>query len=128
MTRWTPDELSRIGTASELEIASRRSDGTLRPFVTIWVARSGDDLYVRSAHGPGNPWFRRAVAAGAGQVRAGGVQKDVLLVAPDETDLLHAGIDTALHAKYDRFGPGPVGAITGPSTWGATLRLVPDEG
>lgn len=76
--------------------------------MTIRVARSGDDLYVRSAHGPGNPWFRRAVAAGAGQARAGG--------------------DAALHATYDRFGPGPVGAITGRGTWAATLRLVPTEG
>jgi hypothetical protein len=48
---WTPTELDRIGQAEELEISSYRPDGTLRPFVTIWTARAGDDIYVRSAHG-----------------------------------------------------------------------------
>jgi hypothetical protein len=27
---WTPDELERIGSAAELEIAVKRADGTLR--------------------------------------------------------------------------------------------------
>ena len=55
MTAWTSDELSRIGQAEELQITSARPDGTMRPYVTIWVVRVGDDLYVRSAFGPTNP-------------------------------------------------------------------------
>jgi hypothetical protein len=51
MSRWTEDELTKIGDAEELEIATARRDGTLRPPVTIWVVRSGDDLYVRSVNG-----------------------------------------------------------------------------
>ena len=51
MTAWTSDELTRIGTADELEIASARPDGTLRNPRTIWVVRVGDDLYVRSMYG-----------------------------------------------------------------------------
>jgi hypothetical protein len=51
MTVWTSDELSNIGAAEELEIASLRSDGTLRKPVTIWVVRLGEDLYVRSVRG-----------------------------------------------------------------------------
>jgi hypothetical protein len=35
MTNWTSDELARMGDADELQIASRRPDGTLRPFITI---------------------------------------------------------------------------------------------
>jgi hypothetical protein len=31
MTEWTPDELGRIGGTEELELASARRDGTLRP-------------------------------------------------------------------------------------------------
>lgn len=61
MSAWGPDELDRIGRATELQIASRRSDGSLRPFVTIWTVRTGDDVYVRSAHGYENPWFQRAL-------------------------------------------------------------------
>ena len=51
MTAWTSDELTRIGTADELELASARRDGTLRKPRTIWVVRVGDDLYVRSMYG-----------------------------------------------------------------------------
>jgi hypothetical protein len=41
MSAWTSDELTRIGAADELEIASLRSDGTLRRPVTIWAVRHG---------------------------------------------------------------------------------------
>ena len=77
MTTWTNDELDRIGNAEELQLASVRPDSSLRPYVTMWVVRAGDDLYVRSAYGPDNPWYRRAQASGAGQSRAGGVERDV---------------------------------------------------
>ena len=39
---WTSDELTKIGTAEELRIASLRRDGTLRKPVIIWVVRVGD--------------------------------------------------------------------------------------
>jgi hypothetical protein len=51
MIAWTSDELNKIGTAEELRIASLRTNGTLRKPVIIWVARLGDDLYVRSVNG-----------------------------------------------------------------------------
>ena len=70
MTAWTGEELGRIGEARELQLASERPDGTLRPYVTMWVVRAGDELYVRSAYGPGNPWFRRAKVSGAGRIRS----------------------------------------------------------
>lgn len=123
---WTADELARIGDATELRIASRRPDGTLRPFVTIWVAREGSDVYVRSARGVDNPWFRRAQASGSGRIEAGGVRADVRFETPDAE--VHPRVDAALHAKYDRYGPGPVGAITGPPSYAGTLRLVPARG
>ena len=48
MTQWTKDELTKIGRAEELQIASIRQDGTLRKPVTIWVVGYGGSLYVRS--------------------------------------------------------------------------------
>jgi hypothetical protein len=36
MSAWTDDNLTRIGGAEELQIASRPPDGTLHPYVTIW--------------------------------------------------------------------------------------------
>jgi hypothetical protein len=123
MTTWTAEELDRVGAADELQIASRRADGSLRPFVTIWVARVGDELFVRSAYGPGNPWFRRAQASGAGRIRAGGVERDVAFVEPPAD--VHEAVDAAYHAKYDRYGPKIVGTVVGPQVIATTLRLEP---
>ncbi|HLY13959.1 MAG TPA: DUF2255 family protein [Candidatus Limnocylindrales bacterium] len=123
MSSWTAAELDRIGRAVEFEVASRRPDGSLRPFVTIWGVRLGDDIYVRSAHGADNPWFVRAIASGDGQLRAGGVERDVAFElvqsGPDE------GLRRAYHAKYDRYGPGPVGSVLTVEAERTTLRLVP---
>ena len=123
MISWTPDDLDRIGDATELQLASSRPDGTLRPYVTIWGVRAGDDLYVRSAHGPDNGWFRRARASGTGRIRAGGLERDVAFIAPDAG--AHEAIDAAYHAKYDRYGPAIVGSVVGPAVREVTLRLTP---
>jgi hypothetical protein len=123
MTMWTGDELTRIGEAEELQLASARPDGTLRPYVTMWVVRVGDDLYVRSAYGPDNPWFRRARASGVGRIRAGGLERDVTFA--EAAPGTHAAIDAAYHAKYDRYGPRIVGSVVGPEVEAVTIKLVP---
>ena len=41
MKQWTDKELDTLGAAGELEISSRRADGTLSPPVTIWAKRRG---------------------------------------------------------------------------------------
>jgi hypothetical protein len=120
---WTNDDLTRIGGAEELKIASLRSDGTLRPYVTIWVVRVGDDLYVRSAYGPNNPWFRRARASGAGRIRAGGVERDVTFA--EAAPGAHEAIDKAYHAKYHRYGSAIVNTVVGDRAAPVTIRLVP---
>jgi hypothetical protein len=122
---WTTGELDAIGAADELAIATRRGDGTLRPFVTIWVVRDGDELYVRSAYGPDNPWYRRAKAGGGGRIRAGGVERDVTFV--DVGTERSGSIDAAYHAKYDRYGPQIVGSVVGPQAADVTIRLVPRD-
>jgi hypothetical protein len=120
---WTPDELDRIGASVELELASHRANGSLRPFVTMWVVRVGDDLYVRSAYGPGNPWYQRAKASGTGRVRAGDLERSVTF-ADAATDVQPA-IDAAYHAKYDRYGPSIVGTVVGTDAYQVTIRLLP---
>jgi hypothetical protein len=125
MITWTHDELTRIGGAEELQLASVRPDSTLRPSVTIWVVRAGDALYVRSAYGSANPWFRRAQASGAGRIRAAGLERDVTFATADSD--AHAAIDAAYHAKYDRYGPKIVGSVVGPNVKDVTIRLVPRE-
>jgi hypothetical protein len=124
--RWTEDELRSVGNAIELQIASRRNDGSLGSYVTIWTVRADDDLYVRSAYGRDNPWFRRATASGTGRIRAGDVERDVTFTRASEmkADTL-AAVDAAYHAKYDRYGQQIVGTVTGPHAAPVTLRLVP---
>ena len=85
MSGWSQEDLARVGEAEEIGIASVRPDGTVRPYVTIWAVRVGDDLYVRSAYGSANPWFRRARESGTGRIRAGGVERDVTF-ADAQTD------------------------------------------
>ena len=123
---WPVDQLECIGAAEEIGLASRRPDGSLRPYVTMWLVRAGGDLYVRSAYGPDNPWYRRAIASGAGRIRASGIERDVSFAqaAPE----VQGDIDAAYHAKYDRYGPQIVGSVTGPGSHAVTVRLVPQPG
>ena len=123
MTTWTSEELARIGDAEELDIASRQPDGTLGRFVTIWVVRAGDDLYVRSVNGRSGSWFRRALAAGEGRIRAGGVERDVAF--EEASSEVHALVTAAYHEKYDRYGPSIVGTVVSAGSATTTLRLVP---
>jgi hypothetical protein len=125
---WTDDELRRVGAATELQIATYRDDGSLRPYVTIWTVQAGDHLYVRSAYGADNPWFRRATASGSGRIRAGGIERDVTFTPAGELDAAtQAAVDAAYHAKYDSYGPQIVGTVTGPHAAPVTLRLVPQD-
>jgi hypothetical protein len=122
---WTDEELQRIGGATELQISSTRQDGSPRPYVTIWAVRSGDDIYVRSAYGATNGWYRRAKTSGTGRIRAGGVEHDVTFAEADPD--AHAGIDRAYHAKYDRYGPQIVGSVVGAQVAPLTIRLLPRD-
>ena len=125
MATWTTEELDRIGNAEELQLTSLRDDGGLRPYVTMWVVRVGDDVYVRSAGGPGRPWYRHAKASGAGRIRAGGVERDVTFA--EATADAQASIDAAYRAKYDRYGSTTVGHVTGPGAQPVTIRLIPKD-
>jgi hypothetical protein len=122
MSTWMSDELDRIGEAEELKIASVRRDGTLRRPVTIWVARHGDDVYVRSVNGRTSSWFRGAQVRHEAHIEAGGVDKDVLLIEKGD---MNDEIDAAYRAKYHRYAESIVGSIVSPQARAATLKLVP---
>lgn len=124
MAAWANDELNKIGKAEELDIASMRQDGTLRNPVTIWVVRSGDDLFVRCMNGRKGAWFRGILTRHEGRIKAGGVDKEVIFV--EETDpAVNARIDAAYHEKYDRYGQKIVGTVVNPDADASTLKLVP---
>jgi hypothetical protein len=124
MTAWTSNELNKIGTAEELQIASLRADGTLRKPVIIWVVRLGDDLYVRSVNGRTSAWFRGLQARHEGSIRAGGVDKDVTFVEEPDGDL-NDQIDAAYATKYRRYAASIINSINSPTARTATIKLVP---
>jgi len=124
MTTWTSDELNKIGAAEELEIASLRSDGTLRKARTIWVIRDGDELYVRSVNGTTSDWFRGTRTRHEGRVWAGGVEKDVSFVDVDDP-AVHDRIDAVYRNKYRRYAASIVDTTVTPKAKGATIKLVP---
>jgi hypothetical protein len=105
--RWTTEDLDRIGAADELSIAPRRTDGTLRRAVPIWVVRVGDELYVRSWRGDGGRWYRAAHASGEGHVSAGG-----------------DAVDAAFRKEYGRY-TDDVEPMVAPQARATTLGLVP---
>jgi hypothetical protein len=91
--------------------------------VTIWVVGTGGNLYVRSVRGRSGTWFRRALTAGQGRIRAGGIERDVAFeeAGPE----VHAPVTAAYHEKYDRYGPNIVGTVVSAESASTTLRLVP---
>ncbi|RPI95131.1 MAG: DUF2255 family protein [Chloroflexi bacterium] len=126
MALWTSDELTKIGNAEELQITSLRSDGTLRKPVIIWVVRVSDDLYVRSVNGRTSAWFRGVESRHEGQVRAGGVVKDVTFVE-DSDPAINEQIDAAYRTKYRRYAASIINSIISLEARAATIKLVPRD-
>ena len=127
MTAWTSSELDKVDAADELEIASLRSNGTLRNPTTIWVVWLGDELYVRSVNGRSSGWFRGTEVRHEGRIRAGRVEKDVTFVDVEGGGGLADRIDDAYRTKYRRYAASIVDHTVTPEARSATLKLVPRE-
>jgi hypothetical protein len=123
VTAWTNDELSRVGDAEEMQIASARRDGTLGRSRTIWVVPYGGGLYVRSVNGPSAAWFRGTQVRHEGRIQAGGVDRDVAFADADHG--LDDEIDAAYRGKYRRYAKSITDSITSPGARSTTIRLLP---
>src|SRR5256885_6841727 len=123
MTQWTSEQLDKIGKAEEVQIASVRRDGTLRKPATVWVARHGDDLYLRSVGGRGGHWFRGTQERHEGRIRAGAVQQDVTFV--DAARDIDDEIDTAYRAKYRRYAGSILNSVLTPEARLSTTKIEP---
>jgi hypothetical protein len=122
MNSWSSEELKRIGDSEELQISSRRADGTLTKPVTIWVVRAGDGLYVRSVKGRGSGWFRATQGCDEGHISAGGVEKDVKFL--EKTDIeINIKIDQAYLEKYKIY-PQYVTPMVTPEVKETTIQLM----
>lgn len=123
MTAWTSEELNKIGSAEELQIASLRADGSLRSMRIIWAVRLGDDLYVRSVRGRTSDWFRGVQTRYEGHIRAGGVENDVTFMEEPDSNL-NDQIDAAYASKYRRYA-SIIPSINSPTARSATIKIVP---
>jgi hypothetical protein len=122
---WTAEELRRIGAAHELQIASRRADGTLRRWVPIWVVSTSEQVYVRTWYRRDTGWFGQVLASRRARIRIPGLEADVAVDDVGEGTLaVRASVDAAYHAKYGRHG-GAERMVTAEAA-AATLRLSPD--
>ena len=121
---WSPEALQRIGAASELAIASRRADGTLRRWVPVWVVSVGGQVYVRTWYRRDTGWFGHVLAEPRARIRVPGLEADVTMTDTGEgPPELRAGIDAAYRAKYGSSG-GTERMVTDEAA-AATLRLTP---
>lgn len=126
---WTADELNRFAAADELHIAVRRTDGTLRRRVPIWVVVVGDDVFVRTWFRRDTGWFGQAVSSGRAAVDVPGLAADVRLVDVGAgPDRLRAGVDAAYRTKYARYGASAVGPMVADAAAATTLRLTRENG
>jgi len=102
MSTWSPQDVDTITSPQEVQVVTRRGDGTLRRPRTIWIVGDGDRVFIRSPNGRGADWFRDALASGAGRIRSRGMAYDVRFTeVGDEADLAaaHAGY----RAKYGHY-------------------------
>jgi hypothetical protein len=123
MTSWKSDELTKIGAAEEVQIASFERGGKLGRAVTVWAVRQGDDLYLRSVRGRSGHWFRSTQETHQGRLRAGGLQQDVTFVEADHD--IDEEVDAAYQAKYRRYAGSILNSVLTPEARSSTLKLVP---
>ncbi len=120
---WTDGDLALFGDAEEIQISTRRADGTLRLFVPIWVVAVDGGLFVRSYRGTGGTWYRHATERRVGAIRAGGHQTDVVFAAAGD-DVCDA-VDEAYQTKYGRYGDTYLRPMLAGPAAEATLRIDP---
>jgi hypothetical protein len=125
---WRADELSTIDGNGEVDIATRRSDGTLRAARIVWTVRHGNAVYVRSVNGTTAAWYRGVQTCYEGELSAGCLQRGVVFVeAGTHTGVgseRDAALDAAYRGKYGR-SSSAVTRIISDVARATTLRVEP---
>ncbi|GAA1769027.1 DUF2255 family protein [Streptomonospora arabica] len=118
---WSPEDLRRLDSVGELEIAVERSDGSLRGWVPIWVVCTGGQAYVRTWYRRDTGWFGHALRSRRARIRVPRLEADVAIDdIGDGSPQVTADVDAAYRAKYGRAGAG---SMVTPTAAAATLRL-----
>ena len=101
MADWTVEQVTQIAAPQEVQVITRRRDGSLRRPTTIWIVGDGDKVFVRSTNGRTAAWFRDAIATGTGQIVSGGRASDVTFTEASPAVL--PAVDRAYRRKYGRY-------------------------
>jgi hypothetical protein len=123
---WRAGELSTIDGNGEVEIATRRSDGTLRAARSVWIVRHGHAVYVRSVNGTTASWYRGVQTCHQGELSAGRLRRGVVFVEAGTHAGEGSGLDDALDAAYrGKYGhsSSAVARITADAARATTLRV-----
>ena len=98
---WSPHELQVIQAATELQIAVRRTDGTLHRWTPIWVVSCDGQVYVRTWFRRDTGWFGHALRSRRARIRVPGLQADAAVEdAGKGPPGLRQRVDTAYRDKY----------------------------
>jgi hypothetical protein len=106
----------------EVQVITRRRDGSPGRPRTIWVVGDRDRIFIRSTNGRIADWFRGAIATGTGQIVARGTAYDVAFTEADDGDL--AAVDAAYRLEYGRYA-SIVDHLEGDGPRAATLQVHP---
>lgn len=123
--RWTPQELTLIGAAVEMDIAIKGSDGRLRRWTPIWVVCADGQVYVRTWYRRESGWFGHALSSRQARIRVPGLAADVTVEdLGDGGAGLRSGVDAAYRTKYGHHGSQSMVTTAAAAT---TLGLAPDR-
>ena len=126
--KWLSDDLRRIGSADELEIAVQRADGTRRRWLPIWAVCVGEQVYVRTWYRRDTGWFAQVLDSRRAGIRVPGLAATVAVEDVGTGPAgLRAEIDTAYRAKYGHYGSSAVGPMVADAAAATTLRLSPER-
>jgi hypothetical protein len=92
---WSPDELRLMNASGELQIAVKRSDGSLRRWVPIWVVCAGGQVYVRTWYRRDTGWFGHALRSRRARIRVPGLTASATAVMTRDRSR-HAQCGTSL--------------------------------
>lgn len=122
---WPADVVASFGSAEEIEISTRRMDGTLRGYVPIWAVVVDGALYVRSYRGGDGAWYRHATTHPFGVIRFGSDQVQVAFAPAGQE--VRTALDAAYRAKYTRYGDSYLRPMVAEQAVATTLRVDPQN-
>ena len=124
MIQWKIGDLEAIALSENIMIGHEQADGRTHRWITIWVVRVGDDLYVRSADGLAEGWFHTMKGVPI-HIMADGVDRLVDLDPQADPDVRSA-VDAAYRTKY---GSSPfLNMLLSDSAQDGTLLMSPTDG